>query len=140
MQDNNNWDSKYDKKDYDKKIFTFRPQEVSKLAPWDAQIQIGAIAQNVLSGILRGEVLKRVGVKPSIDVGVEYDILEEKLVAYVPKLWCSACKNRRAEFSYANQLYCADCAETLKKQVAQQAEKAAESKPEKAQKGTKKAK
>lgn len=129
MDNNDNWDSKYDKKDYDKKIFSFRPQEVSKLAPWDAQVQIGGIAQNVLSGILRSEVLKRVGVKASIDVGVEYDIHDEKFIAYVPKLWCSACKNRRAEFSYSSKLYCADCAETLKKQVATQATKAAETKP-----------
>lgn len=128
--DDKNWNSAYDKKDYNKQIFTFKPQEISKLAPWDAQVQIGAIAQNVLSGILRGEVLKRCGIKASKDVGVEYDIMEEQFVAYVPKLWCSACKNRRAEFSYTNKLYCADCAELIKKQVSQQAEKAAESKPQ----------
>jgi hypothetical protein len=129
--DDKNWNDQYDKKDYDKQIFSFRPQEIAKLAPWDAQIQMGAVAEKVLAGILRGEMLKRVGVKPSIDVGVEYDIISEKFSVYIPKVWCGACKNRRAEFSYANKFYCKDCAELIKQQISQKAEKAAEAKPEK---------
>lgn len=118
--DDKNWNSKYDKKDYDKKIFSFRPQEVSKLTPWDMQIQLGAIAEKVLAGILRLECLKRVGLKNSPDIGVEYDFTTEQFVAYVPKTWCSACKNKRAEFSYKETVYCKDCIEVLKQQMAAQ--------------------
>lgn len=128
------WNEKYDKKDYNKQIYSFSTNEVARLTPWDVQIQLGSIAQNVLSGILRGECLKRVGVKPSVDVGVEYNIQTGKFVVYVPKLWCSACTNRKASFSYSNKVYCSDCAKTLKKQVKAQADKAAEEKPDKKKK------
>ena len=37
----------FDPKTYQKSIFTFKPSELAKLTPWDAQIQLGAIAQKV---------------------------------------------------------------------------------------------
>lgn len=107
----------YDEKNYQKSIFSFTPQEIAKLTPWDMQIQLGAIAEKVLAGILRTECLKRVGIKNSPDVGVEYDFVTGQLVAYIPKIWCSACKNRRAEFEYSKSAYCKDCAEVLKQQL-----------------------
>lgn len=120
-----------DEKNYDKKIYSFTTMEISKLMPWDMQIQLGAIAEKVLSGILRTECLKRVGVKNSPDVKVEYDFVTGQFFAYVPKIWCSKCNNRMAEFTYENKPYCKDCATTLKQQLA-------ETKPEEKKKGKKK--
>ena len=119
-------------KDYDKKIYNFTSTEVSKLMPWDMQIQIGVIAEKVLAGILRTECLKRVGVKNSPDTRVEYDFVTSQFVAYVPKIWCSECKNRKAEFTYNNLPYCTDCATVLKKKLVEQ------QKPVEVKKGKKK--
>lgn len=105
-------------KNYDKKIFSFTQLELSKLMPWDTQIQIGAIAEKVLAGILRTECLKRVGVKNSPDTKVEYDFVTGNFTAYVPKIWCSRCKEKMAEFSYENKPYCKECATALKKRLA----------------------
>jgi hypothetical protein len=106
-----------DLKNYDKKIYGFTQLELSKLMPWDTQIQIGAIAEKVLAGILRTECLKRVGVKNSPDTKVEYDFVTGNFTAYVPKIWCSQCKNRMAEFTYENKPYCTDCAKLLRKEM-----------------------
>lgn len=110
-------ENKYDPKNYQKTIYSFKPQELAKLTPWDMQIQLGAIAEKVLAGILRGECLKRIGVKQSPDVGIEYDMVQEQFIVYVPKIWCSACKNRRAEFEYTNKPYCKACADLIKQQL-----------------------
>ena len=107
----------HDPKEYQKAIYTFKPQELSKLTPWDAQIQLGLIAEKVLAGILRSECLKRVGVKNSPDTHVEYDMLTEQFTVYVPKIWCSVCTNRKAEFEHAGKPYCEDCVELLKEQL-----------------------
>lgn len=110
-------EEKYNPKDYQKTIYTFKPNELAKLMPWDAQIQLGAVAERVLAGLLRGECLKRVGVKQSPDVGVDYNMITEQFTVYVPKIWCDACKNKRAEFEYSGKPYCKNCAEVLKEQL-----------------------
>jgi hypothetical protein len=108
---------KYDSKVYNKTIYSFKPNELAKLMPWDTQVQLGAVAERVLAGLLRSECLKRVGIKQSPDVNVEYDMVKEQFTVYVPRVWCSACKNRRAEFEYNNQPFCKECAQTLKQQL-----------------------
>lgn len=106
-------------KGYDKKIYSFTPQEIAKLMAWDTQIQLGAVAETVLAGILRTECLKRVGVKESRDVKVDYDFVSNQFTAYIPKIWCSTHNDRKAEFSYENKPYCLECAEGIKKQLAE---------------------
>lgn len=113
-------DDKYNPKDYQKTIYTFKPNELAKLMPWDAQVQLGAVAERVLAGMLRSECLKRVGVKQSPDVGVDYNMITEQFTVYVPKIWCSACQNKRAEFEYSGKPYCKNCAEVLKEQLTKQ--------------------
>lgn len=108
----------FDPKTYQKSIFTFKPSELAKLTPWDAQIQLGAIAQKVLAGMLRQECLKRVGVKNSPDTKVEYDLVNEQFIAYIPKIWCSDCTIRMGTFEYNKQPYCGDCAEKLRQKMA----------------------
>lgn len=104
-------------KSYDKKIYSFTPAEIAKLMAWDTQVQLGAIAEKVLAGILRTECLKRVGVKESKDVEVEYDFITNQFTAYVPKIWCVNHANRKAEFSYQEKPYCNECAASLKQQM-----------------------
>lgn len=104
--------------DYQKNIYSFSSSELAGIAPWDAQVQMGIIAQRVIESIIRTYALKRVGVKDSPDLKLEYDTLGNKLTVLSPKVWCSMCKNRKAAFSYNNQVYCADCIEKLKSQMA----------------------
>lgn len=106
-----------DLKSYDKKIYSFTQAELAKLMPWDVQIQLGAIAEKVLAGILRTECLKRVAIKNSPDTKVEYDFVTGQFSAYVPKIWCSKCGNRKAEFTYENKPYCIDCAKVIKQKI-----------------------
>lgn len=113
-------DGKYNPKDYQKTIYTFKPSELAKLMPWDMQIQLGTVAERVLAGLLRSECLKRVGVKQSPDVGVDYNMIAEQFTVYVPKVWCSACQNKRAEFEHLKKPYCKDCAGVLKEQLEKQ--------------------
>lgn len=120
-----------DIKNYDKKIYSFTQQELSKLMPWDMQIQLGAIAEKVLAGILRTECLKRVGVKNSPDINVDYDFVTGQFTTYSPKIWCSACKNKRAEFTYEDKPFCKDCAQTLKQQLEKKPEEKPKKKPSK---------
>lgn len=107
----------FDPKDYQKSIYTFKAQEIAQLSPWVAQMEMAKVAETLISNILREVCLKRVGVKDSIDVKVNYNIVEEQFVVYVPKIWCSKCGNRKAEFTHADKPYCKNCAEDLKKQL-----------------------
>ena len=104
-------------KDYDKKIYTFTPLELTRLLPWDTQIQLGAVAEKVLSGILRTDCLKRVGVKNSPDVKVEYDFITGQFFAYIPKIFCSKCTMRKASYTYENKPYCEDCAKVIRQEL-----------------------
>lgn len=121
------WEEQYNEKDYQKTIYSFTSTELGRLAPWDAQIQIGQIASQVLTGILRKEVLKRVGQKNSPDSGIRYDISTGQFFVYAPKNWCSLCKIKKAEFSVKEAIYCSSCIEILK----QQAEKGKKTSPTK---------
>lgn len=117
------WDKRYNEKDFAKTTFSFTPSEIAKLAPWDSQIQIGQFASIALTGVIRRDCLKRVGVKDSTDTGIRYDISTGQFFVYQPRIWCSQCNNKRAEFSYNNsynnKVYCGGCIEILKQQSAQ---------------------
>lgn len=117
MMEDKSWDEKYSPKDYSKTVYSFKPQEIAKLAPWDAQVQLGNVAQNVLSNILSKECLKRVGVKNSKDTAIRYDIHTEQFFVYQPRIWCSLCTTRKAEYSVKDKVYCGDCIEILKAQA-----------------------
>lgn len=72
------------------------------------------VAQNVISSIISNDCLKRVGVKPSPDNGLRFDMSTGQFFVYSPRVWCQLCNNRKAEFSYNNQVYCTSCIETMK--------------------------
>jgi len=113
------YDEKFDQKDYQKTIYSFSQSELALLAPWDMQIQLGQVASSVLNGLLHKKVINRIGTKLISDTEICYDILENKLCIYQPRILCSLCNNKKAAFSYANKVYCEGCAEILKKQAAE---------------------
>ena len=112
---------KYPQGDYVKSIFSFSNNEMSLITPWDVQVQIGLVAQKMLDIIINTVVAKRVGIKIIKDTGVEFNTQEGKLYIWQPKNICSTCRDRKAEFSYAKALYCKNCIELLKQQIAAKA-------------------
>jgi|SRR5882724_861044 len=129
------YDEKFDQKDYQKTIYSFSQSELALLTPWDMQIQLGQVASGVLNGLLHKKVLPRVGAKLVADTEICYDILENKLCMYQPRILCSLCNTKKAAFSSANKFYCEGCADILRRQAAEkkpQEEKPAEKKPVKA--------
>lgn len=111
------WNKQYNEEDFSKTIYSFNAVELSRLAPWDAQIQLGHVAEGVLTNIIRNDCLKRVGGKNSPDTGIRYDMQTGQFFIYQPRVWCSMCENRRAEFSYKEKVYCKSCVETLKSTI-----------------------
>lgn len=116
MNGNKKFEEQYPEKDFQKTLYTFKSQEIAKLAPWDADVQKGEIAKQVIISIITNECFKRVGVKKSPDVGIQYDVINEQFTLFIPRHWCSMCQNRKAEYSVANKLYCTSCLEILKAQ------------------------
>lgn len=115
------WDDKYNANNYTKTIYSFTASELARLAPWDTQIQLARFAEIALTGVIRNDCLKRVGAKNIVDSGIRYDINTGQFIVYQPKVLCSMCKNRKAEFSYQDRVFCQSCADTLKKTVPQAA-------------------
>lgn len=117
------WPSKWPQKDYDKKIWSFSIPELIQISGWDVVVQQGIVANRVIQGTIKEVVFKRLGVKNSPDIGFEYDSMNNKLYTYIPKVWCSLCKNRIARFSISDgRVFCEGCIEILKTQAKQQEE------------------
>lgn len=115
------WDEKYNPNEYTKTIYSFTASELARLAPWDAQVQTARFSEIALTGIIRNDCLKRVGAKNIPDSGIRYDINTGQFIVYQPKVLCSMCKNKKAEFSYKDMVLCQGCVDTLKKTMPQQA-------------------
>lgn len=118
MNKNKKFEEQYPEKDYQKTLYTFKSQEIAKLSPWDADVQKGEIAKQVILNIITDECFKRVGIRKSPDVGIQYDVIAEQFTLFIPRHWCSLCQNKRAEYSVMNKIYCANCLEILKSQQA----------------------
>jgi len=129
MEEKKKFEDNYPEKDFAKTIYSFKAQEIAKLAPWDADVQKGLIAEKVITSIIRNECFKRVGAKNSPDIGIKYDIIDEKFILFAPRIWCSECGNKRAEYSVGNVVYCKTCLEVLREKTALQ------SKPSQSTKG-----
>ena len=110
-------EKKYPVNEYAKKTFTFTPGELRELGPLDSITKMGQLAQVMISNMVAGTPLKRVGIRNSPDVGLLYDINKGEFYVYEPKFWCSICNNKKAEFSYNNKAYCPKCFEILKTQA-----------------------
>ena len=108
---------RYSEKEYNKKTFTFSAGELRELASLDSITKMGQLAQVMVSRMVSGAPLKRVGIKDSPDVGILYDLEKGEFYVYEPKFWCSACHNKKAEFQYENKPYCPACLEILKAQA-----------------------
>ena len=123
-------DINFPSKDYNKKIFSFSAQELAELQPLEdvtkfvqTQLSIGQIAQRAKDSYVGGQVLNRLGIKKSPDSKFNYDLEQKRVIVYEPRLWCSTCDVKRAEFKYQDKIFCKDCIETVKKDIAKPIEK-----------------
>lgn len=119
-------DEKYPAKDFNKKIFNFSKEELEEINPLEdatrlvnTLLTLGQIAQRAKDSYVSGPVLNRLGVKKSQDSKFSYDLIQNRVIVYEPRIWCSACDSKRAEFKYQEKVFCRDCIETVKEQLAQ---------------------
>ncbi len=117
-------------KDYKKNVFTFTTQELKELAPLEEAtrlvgtfLALGQIAQRAKDTYVGNQVLARLGVKKSQDSKFNYDLETKKIITYEPRLWCSLCTEKKAEFKYQDNLFCKDCIEIKKKELEKPIEK-----------------
>lgn len=117
MQDQEKlYDEQYPDKDFKKTTYSFTPQEIRNLATFVSLSQMGKIAEVMANNFVSNEVVRRVGAKTTLDSGILYDIGEGKIVIYIPKVVCSKCGIKRAEYSYKNQPYCKGCVDEIQKE------------------------
>lgn len=109
MKDNSEFESKYPLKDFNKVSYAFDSQELRKLTSLDTISQMGQMAQMMISQVVQGECLVRIGAKNSPDIGVIYDIPKGQFIVFIPKVWCNSCHNRKAGFEYKGHFYCEGC-------------------------------
>lgn len=108
------FEKRYPTKDFNKTTFSFDSQELRKLSSLDTIDQMGQMAQMMISQFVSNECLPRAGAKNSPDTGVLYDIGKGQFMIFTPKVWCSACKGRRATMEYEGHFYCDGCFEIQK--------------------------
>lgn len=110
----NEFETRYPSKDFNKSVYSFDSAELRKLTSLDTISQMGQMAQTLIGNIVQGECMPRVGAKNSPDVGVLYDIPRGQFVVFTPKVWCVACKIKRATFEYKEHFYCQSCLDIQK--------------------------
>jgi hypothetical protein len=124
------FEARYPTKDYLKTTYSFDSSELRKLSSLDTIDQMGQMAQMMISQFVSGECLKRVGGKNSPDTGVLYDIGKGQFILFTPKVWCSACKGRKATMEYKGHFYCDACLDMQKVAEAGKGKVKEEVKPE----------
>ncbi len=131
-------DANFPLKDYNKKIFTFSAQELVELQPLEdatkfvqTLLTLGQIAQRAKDNYVGGQVLDRLGIKKSQDSKFNYDLDNNKVIVYEPRLWCSMCDVKRAEFKYQEKIFCKDDIEKIKKEISEKVEVPIDTKVEK---------
>lgn len=108
------FEKRYPSKDYNKTTYSFDSNELRKLSSLDTIDQMGQMAQMMISQFVSNECLPRVGAKNSLDTGVLYDIGKGQFIIFTPKVWCNACKSRRATLEYKGKFYCDSCLNLVK--------------------------
>lgn len=113
-------------KDYTKKVFAFNSEELKEIQPMEevtklinTLILVGGMAQRAKDNYVGSTVMKRLGIKISPDVKMNYLLEENRIVVYEPKVWCSVCGVRKAEYENKakQQFYCESCAEKAKQEL-----------------------
>ncbi|PWU04801.1 MAG: hypothetical protein C5B43_04145 [Verrucomicrobia bacterium] len=117
-------DETYNAKDYKKNIYSFSTQELEELQPLEDAtrlvqtfLALGQIAQKAKDNYVGGQVLDRLGVKKSQDSKFSYDLGKKRIIVYEPRLWCSMCDAKKAEYKVGEQIFCRDCIEIKKKEL-----------------------
>lgn len=123
-------DEAFPAKDFKKSTFNFSTEELTELQPLQEAVRLvqtflslGQIAQKAADSYVSSQVLTRLGVKSSQDTKATYDIEKNRILVYEPRLWCSVCNAKKAEFKYQDKIYCKDCIEKIKQELAKPIEK-----------------
>src|SRR5258708_31416089 len=118
MKDQKTMEQQYDeqllKSGYKKTIFTFLPQDLSRISSLETISTMGQLAQSMIDNIVQTQCLPRTGTKNSVDTKILYDVSKSQFFVYSPKIWCMLCGVRKAEFEYKGKLYCQSCVDKLK--------------------------
>lgn len=122
-------DTQYAAKDFHKKIFSFTKEEMEELKPLENVTQlintffsIGQIVERIKDTVVTGRVVPRFGIKDSPDVKVSYFLDKNRIIIYEPRIWCSQCDKRRAEYKYKDKTYCLQCINEKKKELGETTE------------------
>ena len=113
----------YPEKEYKKSIFSFTSGELREISGFDTVIKMGDMAKILITNYINGVTLKRLGVRNSPDIGLQYNIEKGTLDIYEPKFWCTKCNIKKATFSYLDKAYCEACFEILKAEAAKKKQK-----------------
>lgn len=118
-------DAAFPAKEYKKSIFTFSKEELAELKPLEDACQLvitlqtlGLIAQKEKDNYVGSQVLSRLQVKRSEDAKYNYDLKNNRIIVYEPRLICTACLTRKAEYTYQEKIYCVVCIEKIKSELA----------------------
>ena len=107
------YNERYPSKDFDKKTYSFNPQEIRNLTTFVTLTQMGKIAEVMANNFVSNEVIQRLGVKTTADTGILYDVGMGQIIIYLPKVICSECSAKRAEFKYKEKAYCKACVDLV---------------------------
>lgn len=118
------FEEQYPDKDFVKTQFNFNNEELRTLTAFNGALLAAQVSANIanktveattniMNNFVTTEVTKRLGTKIIQDTGINYDSNMGKLIIATPKQICSVCKNKKAEFSYKNNIYCKDCVDKV---------------------------
>lgn len=110
----NNSDPRYPSQEYNKTIYSFDPQELRELSSYTGIIIAGKLMEGMANKFVTENCLKRIGAKDSPDIHIEYDVYTGQFTVFSPKVWCTACKIRKANFEYKGGNYCQSCLDVKK--------------------------
>lgn len=127
------FDKNFPVKDYKKNTFSFSTPELRELQSWDAThktaMLMQADAQKLISTVV-SKALSRLNIKNSPAIQVLYDVNNGTLLTWEPRIWCSVCKNAKAEFQFQEKVFCAVCIVPVREGQAKQAVEQAKEKIE----------
>ena len=109
--------NQFPENEYKRTTFSFTAGELREVCGFDTAVKIGDMAKILISNYINATALKRIGVRNSPDVGIQYNIEKGTFDVYEPKNWCSKCQTAKATFKYLEKPYCQTCIEILKKEA-----------------------
>lgn len=110
------FDKAYPPEQFTQTTYSFSNSELRQISSLNTMVEMGQLAQVMISNVIGNTTLKRVGVKNSSDIGLQYNAETGEIYVKVPKFWCSLCQNKKAEFKFMDKVYCPTCIDAVKQQ------------------------